>query len=930
MNRKKILILFAGAVVIIVTGVALLFVFVDPQVFRDRIKEEAKTALNGREVAIGPVSLDIWPGIGLEVESFEVRERGPDPPLLFSSDAVVLRVALFPLLDRRLEVNSIEVNSPSVRLVRTGKDKWNISDLISPAEGGTGETGPGADNKNEEKSKGGLRDFTIESLTITDANVEVLDEATAGRGPVKVKFAVLEVENIKENEASSINVSASFADRPGSLNIAGDVGPLLGEDIAKNITADLEVELKKLDMPHLLTFAPPGSLPVNIKSGAMDGVIRARGKAGEKLNVDVDMLFSGLSYTDAKEEWPVSAPADVKIKSSGSLESSTGKAVVDSGVISLPAGDIDFSGTYEKGEDKSGPDLEVSASSKSIIIDKLLPMVPVASRPLNEAGLKTKGPLSFKVDLTSGPDKDPVLPAQIDITKASVVLPGSFRKEAGKPGKLSLETVLGKEKIRLEDINMSLGPLDFKGKGHIRKDESLTTDILLESGKSDTQAVLAMFPALSEYKMGGTMVLAIAVKGGLAKKETLEIILNRLDQNSESATFSANGRVKMTSPVNISFNLNAKTLNLDKVMPSSPKSGNGQAPKKEAGQKGQKETQAAFNYVIDGKINADRVVYKNMEIKSIKASPVFTKGVLSVPDTSLILFDSPVKGPVKLDFTGKDLKGDLDISTEGIPLERVIKQFTEFPAILSGDVFGGVNMSFEGTDSVTLTKTANGSGKIGVQKGVLKGLDLVDGLINQWASSEAVRNVVRRSLAPTIETNIGKNTPFQDLVTRLKIDKGRFHLEKTELDVSEGTAFLDGSVGMDKSVDINGVLKLNKSTTDKLMKEARKWVEKQSGGSVKGGVLDVLLDDGRLVLPFSASGLFPRLKLKLDSKSYSSIVDQNLKNQSAKDIIDKVVPKEQKEKAQKEVDKAKDDLQKKAEEALGEEGKKLLEGMFPK
>ena len=150
------------------------------------------------------------------------------------------------------------------------------------------------------------------------------------------------------------------------------------------------------------------------------------------------------------------------------------------------------------------------------------------------------------------------------------------------------------------------------------------------------------------------------------------------------------------------------------------------------------------------------------------------------------------------------------------------------------------------------------------------------------------------------------------------------------MDVSEGTAFLDGSVGMDKSVDINGVLKLNKSTTDKLMKEARKWVEKQSGGSIRGGVLDVLLNDGRLELPFSASGVFPRLKLKLDSKSYSSIVDQNLKNQSAKDIIDKVVPKEQKDKAQKEVDKAKDDLQKKAEEALGEEGKKLLEGMFPK
>ncbi len=930
MNRKKILILLAGAVVIIVTGVALLFVFVDPQVFRDRIREQAKTALNGREVAIGDISLDLWPGIGLEVESFAVKDKGPDAPILLSSEAVVLRVALFPLLDRRLAVNSIEVNSPYVRLVRTGEDKWNISDLVSPAEGDTVEAGPGADDKKAEKSKGGLRDFTIDSLTITDANIEVLDETTAGKQPLNVKVDMLEVEDIKENQASSINVSASFADRPGSLAIAGEAGPLLGKDIAKNITADLEVEFKKLDMPHLLTFAPPGSLPVNIKSGAMEGKILARGKPGEKLHFDVDMLFSGVSYTDAKEEWPVSGPANVKIKSAGSFESSTGKALIERGVISLPAGNIDFSGTYEKGKDESGPDLRMSAASKSIIIEKLLPLIPVASRPLNEAGLKTEGPMSFKVDLTSVPGKDPVLPAQIDITKASVVLPGSFRKEAGKPGKLSLETTSGKEEIRLEDIKMSLGPLDFQGDGHIRKDESLTADISLKSGKSDTQEVLAMFPSLSKYKMGGTMGLAIAVKGGLVKKETMEIILTRLDQTSESATFSANGRVKMTSPMNISFNLNAKTLNLDKVMPSSSKSGNGQASKKEAGQKGKKESPAASGYVINGKITADSVIYNKMEIRSIKASPVFNKDVLTVPDTSLTVFDAPVKGPIKLDFTGKNLKGDLDILTEGMPLERVIKRFTEFPSILTGNVFGGVNMTFEGTDSVTLTKTANGSGKIGMQKGVLKGMDLVDGLINQWAASKPVRNVVQKSLSPAIESNIGENTPFQDLITRLKIDKGRFHLEKTRLNISEGAAFLDGSVGMDKSVDINGVLKLNKATTDKLMKEARKWVEKQSGGSIRGGVLDVLLNDGRLVLPFSVSGLFPQLKLKLDSKTYSSVVEQNMKNQSAKDIIDKVVPKEQKDKAQKEVDKVKDDFQKKAEDAVGEEGKKLLEGMFPK
>ncbi|MFO8056246.1 MAG: AsmA family protein [bacterium] len=928
MNKKKFFIIVAGAALLLfVAAVTLLFVLVNPETFRGTIKEKAEAGLNGREVSLGPMSLDLWPGIGLAVDGLEVKERGPDAPLLARADGLVFRVALFPLLDRRLEVTAIEMNSPSMRLVRTGEKEWNISDLTSPAEGDTAAPSTAGAGDDTEESKGGLRGFHIDSVIVSDGYVEVLDETTAGREPIKVRLGSLEVEDIREDKASSIKVAASFADRPGKVSLSGEAGPLLGKDAVKNMAADLEAEFKDMDIRRLINFAPPGSVPVDIKAGAMNGKIRAQGNSGKPFHIDLDMLLAGLSYTDTAGEWPESEPADVAVKSAVSFDSAQGKAVVESGAIGLPAGEIDFSGFYEKGKDESGPDIEMSAASESVLIEKLLPLVPVASQPLTEAGLESKGPLSFKVDFKNKPGKAPVLPVLVNLSPASVVLPGTFEKGAGKPGKLSLLTTLEEEKVKLHDIKLSLGPLDFKGAGRIQRDKTLTTDINLESGRSDTQAVLAMFPSLSNYRMGGNMSLGLAVKGGLSKKETLRIILSRLDQASDSATFSANGSIKMTTPVDISFNLEAGSLNLDKVM-GSPASKGEKAPEEGKAEEGKES--ARSNYVIAGTVKADRVVYKDMEIKNINASPSLKKDILTVPDTSLLVFDAPVKGPVKLDFTGKDLTGDLDISTEGIPLERVIKKFTEFPALLTGDVFGGVNLTFKGTDSVKLTKTANGSGRIKLQKGVLKGMDLVDGLLNQWASSKAVKNVVRRSLDPAISKEVGEETPFQDLVTTLKINKGRFHLDKSSLNLSEGMASLQGSVGMDKTIDMNGTLKLNKSTTDELMKEAGKWIEKQSGGSVKSGILNVLLEDGRLVLPFSMGGVFPKPKLAFDSRAYSASVERNLKNRSAREIIDQVATDEQKAKGQKEADKAKKDLQKKAEDALGEKGKDILDGLLPK
>jgi AsmA protein len=125
---RPLLIVLAVFVGLIVVAAIALKLFVDPNDYRDRIERGAESAV-GRKVELeGRLKLALWPRIAVRTGPISVanaRGFGQDP-MATAADARV-NVAIWPLLQRRLEIGRVEVDGPRIRLQvdRAGRNNWS-------------------------------------------------------------------------------------------------------------------------------------------------------------------------------------------------------------------------------------------------------------------------------------------------------------------------------------------------------------------------------------------------------------------------------------------------------------------------------------------------------------------------------------------------------------------------------------------------------------------------------------------------------------------------------------------------------------------------------------------------------------------------------------------------------------------------------------
>ncbi|MFQ5719542.1 MAG: AsmA family protein [Acidobacteriota bacterium] len=168
MNRKKRLLLFASAGIVLLALVVVLILpaVIDVNRYHDTIESAATGAL-GRPVRLGRLHLSLFPRIALTVDAPALAatpaEGGGD---LVSARRVEVGARLLPLLRGRLEVTGIVVREPVVDVRRTADGGWNLAGLLggSEASGSPGDT-----------TAPPSVPITIESLQIRDAHVNLVN-----------------------------------------------------------------------------------------------------------------------------------------------------------------------------------------------------------------------------------------------------------------------------------------------------------------------------------------------------------------------------------------------------------------------------------------------------------------------------------------------------------------------------------------------------------------------------------------------------------------------------------------------------------------------------------------------------------------------------------------------------------------------------------
>src|ERR1700675_119992 len=147
-----ILAIFIGFVVI---GALIFAATFDVNRYHGTIQSELEKRL-GRRVELGAMHLSIFP------PRFQVENPAIADDSSFSSDAPFVKaqglevsVKLLPLFHKQIEIDSLQLNRPSVNLIKNPSGGWNFASLGHPSD--TSQT-----------TSSGKQEFSLGELTISD------------------------------------------------------------------------------------------------------------------------------------------------------------------------------------------------------------------------------------------------------------------------------------------------------------------------------------------------------------------------------------------------------------------------------------------------------------------------------------------------------------------------------------------------------------------------------------------------------------------------------------------------------------------------------------------------------------------------------------------------------------------------------------------
>jgi AsmA protein len=300
----------AGLIGLIVIGLVLVVVFVDPNDYRDDIEKlvEEKT---GRELTLsGDLKLSVFPWIALESGPAALGDApgfGPEPFVSIRDARVGVR--LLPLLSGKVEVGNVRLDGARIRLITDENGRNNGADLgegegeetPAPTESGTTEVPTVASleisdaavvmENRQEKSRREVRDFNLKTGRLAsgepfDFTTDfVLDQDKTLTAKVKVAATVTADldRNVHRLAEPKIDVNVSGAGYPA------DGVPV--EVRAKSLEADIAKELYSLDTLTVKTTWKSDGLPaagIPVAFAAKDCNVNLASQTLELAGLDAD------------------------------------------------------------------------------------------------------------------------------------------------------------------------------------------------------------------------------------------------------------------------------------------------------------------------------------------------------------------------------------------------------------------------------------------------------------------------------------------------------------------------------------------------------------------------------------------------------------------------------------------------------------------
>jgi len=255
MRIARILTLIVAVGVALVAAALLaVWLLVNPNDFKPRIAAAVK-ASTGRELVLsGDLKLSVFPWIALELGPGSLGNPpgfAAEPFLSFNHAAV--RVRVWPLLAKRLDIGRVELDGLDVRLLKNAAGRGNWQGLGRTTVAPAAAAAPGHPSAGE--SLAGIASITVTQarLTYQDLTVENIQLETGAVASGSVVPVTLHLEAKRGNGDSAslevrLDLSANSTDErlslqaldlDGAVTLAGDPRAIKGRFVAPAVDVDL-------------------------------------------------------------------------------------------------------------------------------------------------------------------------------------------------------------------------------------------------------------------------------------------------------------------------------------------------------------------------------------------------------------------------------------------------------------------------------------------------------------------------------------------------------------------------------------------------------------------------------------------------------------------------------------------------------------------
>ena len=193
-----------GIFLVLVAGLLVFAATFNVNKYRGTIQSKLEQRL-GRQTTLGEMHLSVFPP-RFRVQNPVIADDpafSTDPPFI-KAQALGVSVKLLPLLHKQIEISSVDLERPSVNLIKNRAGVWNFASLGHPVQS----TQPKPQNAPPAPSA--QQQFSLDELAISNGQISVLDQQES-KTPSLYDHIDITLKNFSPDTAFTVDAAVHMA-----------------------------------------------------------------------------------------------------------------------------------------------------------------------------------------------------------------------------------------------------------------------------------------------------------------------------------------------------------------------------------------------------------------------------------------------------------------------------------------------------------------------------------------------------------------------------------------------------------------------------------------------------------------------------------------------------------------------------------------------